>query len=147
MLRIQVLLTLLKHLARVLSPMRAARKLLDQRRRQLMIKGLVVAQAVADRRLKRREIKHDGAFAPVRAVGRVVRDLAQQIEVRFSELDVDAAAVSRGHDLALQQLVVEGFADALEDGVGLRDGEREFEREAAQPEVPFCAVARVEATD
>ena len=108
--RVQILCRTRKHLARVLGPVRPAWEFVNQRvchidvcfrasqsilpaghttppLTKLLVKPLMVSHV----RSIRRKVKHDGSFAPIGAVRRVVRDLAQEVEVRLANLSITLA--------------------------------------------------------
>ncbi len=111
--RIDVLDSPGEDLAAVLGPVRAARELVDERVGGVMVceeqsvsrplytvpyppltKLLVEPLVVADGGPEGRKVKHDGALAPVGAVGRVVRDLAEEVKVRLADCPVKGLATS-----------------------------------------------------
>lgn len=121
--RVNLVLGQSEHVARILRPMRSAGELGDEGLSEVMVERLVVPEFVANRGLEAWEVEHDCTFAPVCAIRGVGCDLAKEIKVSLSELDVDAASVRRSHWLSGSCGIVKCFADALEDSVGLSDGE------------------------
>ncbi len=98
--------------------------------RESLTKLFVETFPIANTRFERREIKHDGPFAPICAIRRVVGDLAEQIIVGLAELDIDPTTVSARHYNTLLGFFVERLAHTLEHVVGYSDGKRELKRGA-----------------
>lgn len=102
---------------------------------------------VANRRAIRRKVKHDRAFAPVLAILRTRRDLAQKVKIGLAKFDVDAAPVRGRHPDELLLLVVKELPYTLQHLIGTRDGKRELQGVAAQTIVPLGLLVGVEAAD
>lgn len=103
---------------------------------------------VSDIRSEGREVKHDGALAPVGAIRGIVRDLSQEVVIRPAKLDVDPTSVGGGHvDQILRVLRVKELASPLQHVVCHGDGEGELHGVAVKIVIPLGGLPRPEPAD
>lgn len=161
---IKVLDGALKDFASVFGPVRAARELVNELVGQVDVyrlsvwihessldtkptELLVVALVITTSRPVGREVKHDGALAPIFCICRAVGHLAKEVQVRLAEFDVDATAVGRRHESQLLGLIIEELAHTLKHVICPCHRESQLERVAPKIIIPDRELIRVETAD
>lgn len=113
----------------------------------MLTKCLVVSLLISNTGSERREIKHDGALAPVLPISSTRRDLPKKIKVRLAKLDVDAAPVRRRHGHPLCRFRIEEGANPLQHLICPRHGKGQFERVPLEPVFPLGLLSGIQAAN
>jgi hypothetical protein len=113
----------------------------------LLTECLVVSLLISKTGSKRREIKHDGAFAPVLPISSISRNLTKEVKVRFAKLDVNAAPVRRRHGHQFRRFRIEEGTNPLQHLICSRHWERQFERVPLEPIFPLWFLSGIQAAN
>lgn len=96
---------------------------------------------------ERREIKHNRALAPILPVSRTRSNLAKQVKVRLSKLDINTTPVRRSHGHPLGLLSIEKRTNTLQHLIRPGHGKCQLKRIPLEPILPLGLLAGVQPAD